>query len=200
MITRTTRGSGQWEMVQKSLGQLGLTNVVLIVHKLNFQSKEIQESVGAVLRVMNAPGNGESVFAMRKDALPEKYFKVQVHILNKRARPLRGLRRRPRISVAFLPGWSLFSSRAAVVTHGEDTCRGQPWAHLWEGLPACPRLWRLEEGGSSHSRGGPCAQEAQVARELSPWGLHSVSSPSAPGFLLEFYASFGSQCELCEML
>lgn len=75
MITRTTRGSGQWEMVQKSLGQLGLTNVVLIVHKLNFQSKEIQESVGAVLRVMNAPGNGESVFAMRKDALPEKYLK-----------------------------------------------------------------------------------------------------------------------------
>ena len=33
-------------MVQKSLGQLGLTNVVLIVHKLNFQSKEIQESGG----------------------------------------------------------------------------------------------------------------------------------------------------------
>lgn len=145
-MNRTTRGSGQWETVQKSLGQLGINNLVLMVHKLNFQSKEIQESVGVVLHVMNDPGNRESVFAMRKDVLPENYFIVQVHILNKRAQPLRGLRRRPRISVAFLPGWSLFSSRASAVTHGEGTCRGQPWACLWEGLPVCPCGWKLEEG------------------------------------------------------
>ena len=44
-------------MVQKSLGQLGINNEVPMVHELNFQSKEIRESVGIVLHVMNDPGN-----------------------------------------------------------------------------------------------------------------------------------------------
>ena len=57
MMKRTTHGSGRWEMVQKSLGQLGINNEVPEVHKLNFQSKEIRESVGIVLHVMNDPGN-----------------------------------------------------------------------------------------------------------------------------------------------
>lgn len=99
-------------------GQLGLTNVVLIGPQTEFPSKEIQESVGAVLSGDECSRKREEVFMMRKDALPEKYFKVQVHILNKRARPLRGLRRRPRISVAFYPA-GVSSSRAAVITHGE---------------------------------------------------------------------------------
>ena len=69
------------------------------------------------------------MFVMRKDVLPENYFKVQVHILNKRAQPLRGLKRRPWY-LCGLPVWrSLFSSRA----RGGGQCWGQPWVAFERG-------------------------------------------------------------------
>lgn len=87
------------------------------------------------------------MFVMRKDVLPENYFKVQVHILNERAQPLRGLKRRPWYLCGLPIWWRLFSSGA----RGGGQCWGQPCVAL-EGLPGCPRLWRLESW-SSHSQG-----------------------------------------------
>lgn len=90
---------------------------------------------------------------------------------------------------------------SSLAEHGqEDRAGGSLGLAFERGSQGVHASGNWRRAGPATPRGGPCAQEAQGVQELSPRGLCGTSSPRTPGFLLGFSASFGFQCELCEML